>query len=113
MKMAKSPNLFKAQSTAKMESERDFQNVLEREMRLQGWNVYSIMRSDLAKATLAGYPDITAWRDDRLIFAELKTDKGRLSTAQEEVLASLENLPSAEVYVWRPRDFDQIRPIIA
>jgi hypothetical protein len=110
--MMKSPDLFTAQSTAKMTSERDFQTILEREMRSKGWWVYSIRRSDLAQATLAGYPDITAWRDDRLLFAELKTDKGRLSTAQEEVLASLRGLPGAEVYVWRPKDITEIRQII-
>lgn len=109
----KSPDLFAAQSTAKMETERDFQTYLERQMRSRGWSVYSIRRSDLAQATLAGYPDITAWRDQRLIFAELKTDKGRLSKAQVEVLESLKMLEMAEIYVWRPADIQDIEKIIA
>jgi hypothetical protein len=110
--MAKSPDLFKAQSTAKMATERDFQTYLEREMRSRGWWVYSIRRSDLAQATLAGYPDITAWRDDRLLFAELKTDKGRISPAQLDVLESLKILKFAEVYVWRPSQIDEIMAIL-
>ena len=109
----KSPDLFAAQSTAKMGTEREFQTYLEGQMRSAGWTVYSIRRSDLAQVTLAGYPDITAWRDQRLIFAELKTDSGRLSKAQNAVLESLKALKLAETYVWRPADIQNIQKIIA
>jgi len=43
----------------------------------------------------------------RLIFAELKREKGVLSVAQKQVLAELGTL-GVEVYVWRPSDFDDI-----
>jgi len=36
-----------------------------------------------------GYPDLTMVRDGRVIFAELKTVKGRLSAAQKLWLAAL------------------------
>jgi hypothetical protein len=76
-----------------------------------------------------GYPDLTLARarDGRLIFAELKAEKGRTSTAQEEWLAILRSVaekingPSGvvaefgggiEVYVWRPSDFETIEAVL-
>jgi hypothetical protein len=61
---------------------------------------------------MAGYPDLTLWRDDRLIFAELKRENGRLSPAQEAVLADLRKT-NAEVYVWRPSDWADIAQALA
>lgn len=65
-----------------------------------------------------GWPDLVLVRvrDRRLIFAELKAEKGRLSTRQAEVLELLEaavatddherteTRPLVEVTVWRPSD---------
>ena len=67
-----------------------------------------------------GWPDLTLirQRDRRLIFAELKGEKGRLSERQLEVLELLRCLdvplgrtpqpfdvpPRVEVHVWRPSD---------
>lgn len=113
--MAKTPELFDPETTARLDRERDFQTLVEGIMRANRWSVYSIKRSDLAMATLSGYPDITAWRvhDRRLIFAELKTDTGRVSPAQQAVLDELRQLPNAEVYLWRPKNLEEIRQIVA
>lgn len=84
-----------------------------------------------------GWPDMTLVRarDRRLIFAELKSDVTKPSPDQDRVLDVLralelppeqrdalddtmadmrlpDRLPSIEVYVWRPRDFDQIERIL-
>lgn len=62
-----------------------------------------------------GFPDLVLVRarDRRLIFAELKSDAGRLSPAQDEVLDVLRALaPLAEVHVWRPRDWDTIVEVL-
>lgn len=111
----KTPELFDPETTARLDRERDFQTLVEGIMRANRWSVYSVRRSDLAQASLAGYPDITAWRavDQRLIFAELKTDTGRVSEAQKAVLAELESLGRAEVYLWRPKNLAEIRQILA
>jgi hypothetical protein len=47
----------------------------------------------------------------RLIFAELKREKGKLSESQKVVLAELETL-GVEVYVWRPSDWDTILELL-
>lgn len=78
----------------------------------------------------AGWPDLTLIRrrDRRLIFAELKAEKGKPSHRQEQVLDLLRCLetpldfdqgdvvhpfrrrePSIQVVVWRPSDLDTIR----
>lgn len=58
---------------------------------------------------LPGFPDLTliSERNDGIIYAELKTQAGRLSDRQKHVLAQL-HANGAEVYVWRPSDMDFI-----
>jgi hypothetical protein len=51
-------------------------------------------------------------RFGRLVFAELKTDGGRLSQAQREWLGALEACP-VDVYTWRPKDMDRVKSILA
>ncbi len=60
-----------------------------------------------------GFPDLVLIRPPRLIFAELKSEKGRLSLDQELWLADLEEIPTGiEVYLWRPSDIDEIQAIL-
>lgn len=60
-----------------------------------------------------GFPDLVLIRPPRLIFAELKSEKGRLSLDQELWLADLEEIPTGiEVYLWRPNDIDEIQAIL-
>jgi len=91
--------------------EKEFHEQVAHVMRLNGWSVYSV--PDSRRVSLAGYPDITAWRGDRLIFAELKREKGKTSPAQDEVLGELRLIPCAEVYLWKPSDWDTIEAIIS
>ena len=90
--------------------EAEFHEQVAHLMHLEGWSVYSV--PDSRRVSLAGYPDITAWRGTRLLFAELKREKGRTSAAQDEVLAELRMIPCAEVYLWKPSDWDTIHEIV-
>lgn len=106
-------NLLSTEQASHLETERDFQQRVVEYARIKGWLVYSI--PDSRRATLSGYPDLTLIRgfDRRLVFAELKRDKGRLSDAQENVLETLRRIGRFEVYVWRPRDWDDVVRILA
>jgi hypothetical protein len=64
-----------------------------------------------ARKSEPGYPDLTLVRGDRLIFAELKTQRGRLSADQSAWLEDL-RATCAEVYVWRPADLSVIASIL-
>lgn len=57
-----------------------------------------------------GFPDLVLARNGRVIFAELKSDRGRLSAHQQAWLDHLEPPMGGiesdhEVYVWRPQDW--------
>lgn len=54
-----------------------------------------------------GFPDLLMVRGRRVIVAELKTSKGRLSQEQEEWLAAF-SLADVPAFVWRPGDWDRI-----
>ena len=65
----------------------------------------------------AGFPDLVLARGargnspGRLIFAELKSDRGTLSPTQVRWLDTL-RASGCEVYVWRPADIDDITQIL-
>lgn len=129
-------------------TERDFQRWIVDQARSLGWGVtLSARRSMLAEAASyaiepppldglifhpqyslgsePGWPDLTLIRrrDRRLIFAEVKAEKGVLSARQAEVLDLLRCLEtsvreeswegrSIEVYVWRPSDLETIAEVL-
>ena len=55
----------------------------------------------------AGFPDIVAVCGRRLLFAELKADRGAVRSQQRGWLDALE-VVGQEVHLWRPRDWDAI-----
>jgi len=98
--------------------EREFQTRVIEYARLQGWLVYSI--PDSRRSTLSGWPDLTLVNrtQRRLVFAELKREKGRLRPQQAEVLDVLTHIGGEgrtkkfEVYLWRPSDWDQVLKVL-
>ena len=66
-----------------------------------------------------GFPDLVLVRPDfntkgrpkRMIFAELKSNTGRLSKEQGEWLEDLAGA-GVESYLWRPKDWDDIVEIL-
>jgi hypothetical protein len=59
-----------------------------------------------------GFPDIClAHRTRGVIFAELKTTKGKTTPAQDDWLERLS--PHAECYLWRPSDIDFVAERLA
>jgi hypothetical protein len=55
-----------------------------------------------------GFPDLVLVHRDRgVIFAELKSERGKTTPGQRQWLNALEDA-NAETYLWRPQDFDFI-----
>lgn len=48
----------------------------------------------------------------RLIFAELKSETGKVSSYQQDWIDDLSCIPGVEVYVWRPGDIENIVNIL-
>jgi hypothetical protein len=72
--------------------------------RMFGWRAYHVFDS---RRSVPGFPDCVFVRRPRVIFAELKTDRGHLTDDQRDWLADLGACP-VETYVWRPRDVDRV-----
>lgn len=91
-------------------------NITEKELESQvrdlaelfGWKYYHTWRSIHSPA---GFPDCVMVRENRIIFAELKSEKGKTSEQQFKWLEAL-GRTKTEVYLWKPSDFDKIVEIL-
>lgn len=92
-------------------SEKDFEGQIRDLAKMFGWKYYHTWRSIHSPA---GFPDCVMVRGAQLIFAELKSEKGTVSPAQQEWLDLLGNAggQDVQVYLWRPSDFDKIAEIL-
>jgi len=59
----------------------------------------------------AGFFDLVLVKRPRVIFAELKTERGKLSEQQKKWFDETA-MGVAETYLWRPRDIDEIERIL-
>jgi hypothetical protein len=91
-------------------SEKDWQAQVIELALLNGWWPYHPFDS---RRSEPGYPDLTLIRPPRLVFAELKTERGRLSIPQRHIIDLLRECPGIEVYVWRPSDWDEVARTLA
>lgn len=92
-------------------SEAEFQRIVVQLAKLRGWLTYHTHDS---RRSDEGFPDLVMVRE-RVIYAELKrerTDRARLSREQQKWISTL-NASGAEVYVWRPSDWDTIALTLA
>ena len=97
-----------ALSRSQFKSEADFQWWLRKRALEFGWlyhHNYDSRRSD------PGFPDTVMVRGDRIIFAELKAPKGKLSDPQTTWLEALGDV-DVESYVWRYDNVDEILDIL-
>lgn len=96
-------------------SEKEFQAQVIELARLFGFRVYHTFDS---RRSAKGFPDLVLVhpRDHdkgfaRVIFAELKSERGKLSGEQKEWIALLRQT-ILEVYIWRPSDWPKIQTIL-
>jgi hypothetical protein len=82
-------------------SEAQLQAAIVGMARLLGWRTYHTHDS---RRSDPGFPDLVLVRRDRLVVAELKTEKGKLVAAQTGWLAAFIEA-RVETFVWRPADW--------
>jgi hypothetical protein len=90
-------------------SETQFTTQIVSLTKMFGWRRYHTWRSINSPA---GFPDEVLVRRERLIFAELKAENGKVSALQQEWLDDLARVPGLEVYVWRPSQLAEITGIL-
>lgn len=88
-------------------SEKVFQAKVVSLAKKLGYKVYHTYDS---RRSEPGFPDLVLVRD-KVIFAELKSETGRISRDQEDWIKSLTDAGSFAV-VWRPTDWDTIVKIL-
>jgi hypothetical protein len=66
----------------------------------------------LSKWSERGWPDLAMVRPPHLVFAELKSESGRVTVHQERWLALLAGCPGVETYLWRPSDLERISEVL-
>lgn len=101
-------------------SEADFQSAVVELAQLQGWRVCHFSDSRrpgphgqwVGDAGARGWPDLVLVRGPALLFRELKSEKGRITSHQQEWLDMLEGAKQ-DVKVWRPSDWDEIQRTLA
>ena len=89
------------------QTEKQFQRAVMDFARLHGWAVYHTYDS---RRSSPGFPDLVMARYGRVIFAELKTEKGRMSGPQMEWMTILGTAAGSnlEAALWRPSDWPWI-----
>ena len=97
-----------AATIARLTTEREFQRTVLDLAHALGWRAYHTWMS---ARSAAGFPDLVLVRRGRIVIAELKSERGKLTAAQAAWLADLSDCP-VEVCVWRPSEWDKIRTIL-
>lgn len=99
-------------------SEREWQDQVIDLMHVFGWRVAHFRPAKTERgwrtpvqADGQGFPDLIAARGNRLLAVELKAEKGKLSPQQAVWVESFAQTP-AEVYVWRPSEFETVHRIL-
>ena len=85
-------------------TEKQFQSLIVQFAKMRGWLVYHTYDS---RRSEPGFPDLVLVRRKRVLFRELKTDKGRVTPAQKTWAASLEKAES-DYKLWRPSMMTEI-----
>ena len=89
--------------------ERHLQAAVEAELQLRGWRYYHAWNSQHSGP---GFPDVIALRGDRVLVAEIKTTKGRVSREQQQWLAAFE-AAGVESHLWRlPTDWGKVAAVL-
>ena len=106
----RSTTILERQGVNGLISERAFQQSVIDLAHVYGFAVYHTFDS---RRSVPGFPDLVIIGHGRCLFAELKTERGRLSVAQKGWLAALEECAGVESYVWYPHDWDEIHAVLS
>jgi hypothetical protein len=92
-------------------TETQFQEMIVARARAQGWLIHHD-RGDYRQCIAGdpGFPDLVLVRHQKVIFVEVKSERGVTTAAQQ---AWLDRLPYLQSFLWRPRDWSKIVEVLA
>lgn len=88
--------------------ERDFQKAVVALARVLGWRIHVVWSSVHSPS---GWPDLFLVRKGRIVAAELKSARGKVSIVQQQWLDDLAACGIA-TFVWRPSDWPAITEVL-
>lgn len=89
-------------------SEKGFLQTVREYAGVKGWLIYHTHNSQRSER---GFPDLVLVRGDKLLFLELKSEKGRVSPAQSHWIDCLHDAGQLAM-VFRPHDWDTLVAIL-
>ena len=90
-------------------SEKHFQTQVLQLANLTGWRCYHVFDS---RRSQAGFPDLVMVRAPVIVFAELKTEAGKVRPEQTAWLDALGGCERVGARLWRPSDWPEIEEIL-
>ncbi len=100
-------------NTAECITERELAATVDAMAIAFGWKLYGVLEQAVyARRLSKGFPDRVFLRGQRLLAVEYKRQRGRLTPEQADWLDALRQVPSVEVYEWRPSQLDEIEGIL-
>jgi len=96
-------------------SERDWQSHVCKIAALKGWRYYhppdNRPVNGRVQKVVSGFPDLCLIKNSRMIFVELKREKGIVSLEQQEWITAIKAC-GIEAYVWRPSNMHDMIAIL-
>jgi hypothetical protein len=89
-------------------TEKAFMAQVVRYANMMGWHSYHPFDS---RRSAPGFPDLVLIRRPRVVWAELKSQRGKLTPDQLTVFCELRAC-NQEIYVWRPDDWPKVERIL-
>ena len=89
--------------------EKDFQAMVAAAAGHLNWLVFHDFDS---RRSQPGYPDLCLVRGGRLVFLELKTERGRAGPEQQVWLDALSQVPGVVAMVARPSQWDEVLEVL-
>jgi len=97
-------------------SEREWQSHVCKIAELKGWRYYhppdNRPVNGIIQKVVAGFPDLCLIKNGRMVFAELKRERGNVSVQQESWMRAISKC-GIEVYVWRPSNLNEVVAILS
>jgi hypothetical protein len=94
---------------AREPNEREWSKVVCDYARLTNWCIYHTWISVRSEK---GWPDLALVRPPRLVLAELKREKGKVTENQAFWLDLLRQCAGVEVFIWRPSDWPEVQEVL-
>lgn len=95
------------------QSEADFQDAVMQMAALFRWRCY---HPRFSMQSASGWPDLALVRVrdgvGRLVLAELKSEHGTPTDAQQLWLSDLSKVPGVECYLWKPANWPEIQKVL-